>query len=169
MEFIQWCILNIILPWHSRGYPMVRCQSYRYIQQRWSSFIHILCGLLLYRCNPMCKKCKLYFGSFTLLMMNRNTSGQWAFLYSKCFIFTIISHVSFLFPCWSFTYRHIVKVNRSCTLINQISTLWSHIKEYAQKTKNMWKMWLIWLHAFTNIWQYNKPMFEAQQQSEAEF
>ncbi len=54
------------------------------IQQRWSLFVHILCGLLPYRCNPIYKKCKLPFGSSTLLITYWNASGQWAFLYSKC-------------------------------------------------------------------------------------
>ncbi len=47
-------------------------------------FVHIyIYGLLLYICSPMFKKNKLSIESSSLLMVNCNVHGQWAFLYSK--------------------------------------------------------------------------------------
>ncbi len=59
------------------------------VQQRWSPFISIWCGLFLYKCNPMYKKCKLSFDSSTLLMMNWNTPGQISISNSQFFFFVL--------------------------------------------------------------------------------
>ncbi len=60
------------------------------MQQRWSLFIHILCSLRLYICNPMYKKCKLSIGCSRLLLMTWNAPEQWVLLYSKWFSLYII-------------------------------------------------------------------------------
>ncbi len=80
--FCQWLFKFIL--WFCFG-----CS--KLVQPRWSLFVCIFRGLCLYRCNPM-YKCKLSFGSSTLLMVNWNAPGQWAFIYSKCFSLTVMHH-----------------------------------------------------------------------------
>ncbi len=78
---------------------------------------HILCGLLLFICNTIYKKCKLFlfFYSSTLLMTNRNTTGQWAFFYT--------AHI------FLYVWHSIVQV------LPHITTLWHVMRTYRKRSK----------------------------------
>ncbi len=54
---------------------MFTCHTWT-IQQKWSLFIHILCGLLIHKYIHTFKKFKLSITSSTLMMMNWNAPGQ---------------------------------------------------------------------------------------------